>query len=157
MTKLQLQNLAWTSTSKSWSNFETLCSKSEQKLYFMTKLHLPNLHQSVVNAFLIINMSNNNDNNANNLLPGHFQFSGQDGTGTWKNSGSDTCQALPKSQVFFAPLSLLGLLYKAAHFASLSIIFPGIIINIFWHHPAQFLPLYPFPILQNCLILLQNL
>ena len=37
MTKLQLQNLAWTSTSKYWPNLETLCSKSEQKLNFMTK------------------------------------------------------------------------------------------------------------------------
>ena len=42
MTKLQLQNLAWTSTSKSWTNLETLSSKSEQKLNFMTKVHLPN-------------------------------------------------------------------------------------------------------------------
>ena len=37
MTKLQLQNLAWTSTSKYWPNLETLCSKSEQKINFMTK------------------------------------------------------------------------------------------------------------------------
>ena len=42
MTKLQLQNPVWTSTSKSWPNLETLSSKSEQKLNFMTKLHLPN-------------------------------------------------------------------------------------------------------------------
>ena len=56
-------NLAWTSTSKSWPNLETLCSKSEQKLNFMTKLHLPNLHQTVVSTFLIINMSNSNNLN----------------------------------------------------------------------------------------------
>ena len=37
MTKHQFQNLAWTSTSKSWPNLETLCSKSEQKLNFKTK------------------------------------------------------------------------------------------------------------------------
>ena len=63
MTKLQLQNLAWTSTSKSWPNLETLCSKSEQKLNFMTKLHLPNLHKTVVNTNLIINLSNSNNLN----------------------------------------------------------------------------------------------
>ena len=40
MNKLQLQNLAWTSTSKSWP---TLCWKSEQKLSFRTKRQLPNL------------------------------------------------------------------------------------------------------------------
>ena len=63
MTKLQLQNLAWTSTSKSWTNLETLSSKSEQKLNFMTKVHLPNLHQTVVDTFLIINLNNSNNFN----------------------------------------------------------------------------------------------
>ena len=63
MTKVQLQNVALTSTSKSWPNLETLCSKSEQKLNFMTKLHLPHLHQTVVNTFLIINMNNRNNLN----------------------------------------------------------------------------------------------
>ena len=63
MNKLQLQNIAWTSTSNSWPNSETLCSKSEQKLNFKTKLHLPNLHQTVINTFLIINMSNSNNLN----------------------------------------------------------------------------------------------
>ena len=62
LAKLQLQNLGWTSTSKSWPNLEILCSKSEQKLNFMTKLHLPNLHQTIVNTFLIINMSNSDNN-----------------------------------------------------------------------------------------------
>ena len=49
MNKLQLQDLAWTST-----------SKSEQKFDFMTKLQRPNPHQIVVNTFLNINISNRN-------------------------------------------------------------------------------------------------
>ena len=53
----------WTSTSKSWTNLETLSSKSEQKLNFMTKVHLPNLHQTVVDTFLIINFNNSNNFN----------------------------------------------------------------------------------------------
>ena len=60
---IQLQNLAGTSTSKSWTNLETLSSKSEQKLNFMTKVNLPNLHQTVVNMFLIINFNNSNNFN----------------------------------------------------------------------------------------------
>ena len=71
MTKLQLQNLAWTSTSKSWPNLETLYSKSEQKLNFKTKLHFPNLHQTVVNTFLTINMSNSNNLNKFELSSSH--------------------------------------------------------------------------------------
>ena len=58
-----LQNLDQEPTSKSWPNLETLCSKYEQKLNFMTKLHLPNLHQTVVSTFLIIKMSNSNNLN----------------------------------------------------------------------------------------------
>ena len=34
-----------------------------KKLNFKTKLHLPNLHQTVINTFLIINMSNSNNLN----------------------------------------------------------------------------------------------
>ena len=63
MTKLQLQNLAWTSTSKFWPNLETLCSKSGQKPNFITKLYLSNLHQTVVSTFLSINISNSNNLN----------------------------------------------------------------------------------------------
>ena len=37
----------------------TLCSKSGQKFDFMTKLQLPNLHQTIVNTFLSISSSNN--------------------------------------------------------------------------------------------------
>ena len=60
MNKLQLQNLAWTSTSKSWP---TLCSKSEQKFSFRTKRQLPNLLQTIANMILSINMSNSNNFN----------------------------------------------------------------------------------------------
>ena len=56
LNKLQLQNLAWTSTSKSWEK----CSKSEQKLSFMTKPQLPN-QQAVANMILSINISNSNN------------------------------------------------------------------------------------------------
>ena len=45
--ELQLQNLD-----------EPLCSKSEQKFSFWTKLQLPNLQQTVANTILIINISN---------------------------------------------------------------------------------------------------
>ena len=46
--QLQPQNLAW-----ELQNFDqTLCSKSGQKNDFMTKLQLPNLHQTIVNTFL---------------------------------------------------------------------------------------------------------
>ena len=37
---------------------QTLGSKSGQKVDFMTKLHLPSLHQTIVNTFLSINISN---------------------------------------------------------------------------------------------------
>ena len=60
---IQLQNLAVTSTSKSWTNLETLSSKSEQKLNFMTKVNLPNLHQTVVDMFPIIHFNNSNNFN----------------------------------------------------------------------------------------------
>ena len=88
MTKLQLQNLAWTSTSKSWPNLETLCSKSEQKLNFMTKLHLPHLHQTVVNTFLIINMNNRNNLNKFELSSSHarvtsIKFTKQEWVSEW--------------------------------------------------------------------------
>ena len=62
-TKHQQQNNDQTLASKSWPNLETLCSKSEQKLYFMTKLHLPNLQQTVVNTFLIININKSSNFN----------------------------------------------------------------------------------------------
>ena len=41
---------------------QTLCSKSEQKFSFLTKPQLPNLQQTVVNTFLIININNSNFN-----------------------------------------------------------------------------------------------
>ena len=41
----------------------TLCSGSEQKFNFMTKLQLPKLHQTVLNPFLNINISNSNNLN----------------------------------------------------------------------------------------------
>ena len=44
-TMTKLQNNAWTSTSKSWPNLETLCSKSEQKFNFLTKPQHRNLQQ----------------------------------------------------------------------------------------------------------------
>jgi len=58
LSKLQLQNLAWT------FNFKilTLCSKSEQKFSFMTKRQLPN-QQTVANMILSINISNSNNLN----------------------------------------------------------------------------------------------
>ena len=46
LNKLQLQNLA---------------SKSGQKFHFMTKLQLPNMHQTINNMFLSINISNSNN------------------------------------------------------------------------------------------------
>ena len=42
-----------------------MSSKYEQQLNFMTNLHLPNMHRTVVDTFLIINI--NNSNNFNNL------------------------------------------------------------------------------------------
>ena len=69
--ELQLQNLAWTSTSKSWP---TLCSKAEQKLSFMTKPQLPNLQQTVANTIPIIN--NSNSNNLNKFWVGIFKGQG---------------------------------------------------------------------------------
>ena len=45
MTKLQVQNLAWTSTSNSWPNL--VLKVWTNKFSFMTKLQLPNLHQHV--------------------------------------------------------------------------------------------------------------
>ena len=62
MTKLQLQNLDQTLKP---------CDQSEQKLNYMTKLHLPNLHQTVVNTILIINMSNSNNLNKFELSSSH--------------------------------------------------------------------------------------
>ena len=45
LTILQLQNLAWTSTSNSWPNL--VLKVWTNKFTFMTKLQLPNLHQHV--------------------------------------------------------------------------------------------------------------
>jgi len=64
-TKNNLHNLNQGSAAKYWLNFsfkishelqlqnldQTLCSKSGQKFYFMTKLQLPNLHQLSSNHF----------------------------------------------------------------------------------------------------------
>ena len=58
LTKLQLQILPETQL----QNLEqTLCSKSEEKFNFMNKLQPPNLHQTVINTFLRINVSNSNN------------------------------------------------------------------------------------------------
>ena len=75
-TKNNLHNLSQGSAAKYWLNFasklclnlnfnldQTLCSKSGQKVDFMTKLHLPSLHQTIVNTFLSINISNFNNLN----------------------------------------------------------------------------------------------
>ena len=40
----------------------------------MTKLHLPNLHQTVVNTILIINMSNSNNLNKFELSSSHARL-----------------------------------------------------------------------------------
>ena len=71
MAKLQLQILP----EPQLQNLDqTLCSKSEQKLSFMTKLQLPNLQQTVANTILIINVSNSN--NLNKFWVGIFTRQG---------------------------------------------------------------------------------
>ena len=52
-----IKNLAWTSTSNSWPN---LVLKVWANFFSMTELQLPNLHQTVVNTFLSIYISNSN-------------------------------------------------------------------------------------------------
>ena len=71
LTKLQLQNRAWTSTSKSWPN---LVLKVWTKKLFMTKIQLPHLHWTIVNTFHSINISN--CNNHNKLRAGIFTRQG---------------------------------------------------------------------------------
>ena len=75
LTKIKLRNLNQTSAAKYWPNFsfkispdsqlqnldQTLCSKSDKKLSFMTKPQLPNLEQTDANAILITNISNSNN------------------------------------------------------------------------------------------------
>ena len=77
LAKIQLCKLNQTSAAKYWPNFsfkispelqfqnldKILCSKSEQKLSFMTKPQLPILQQTVANTILIINISNSNNPN----------------------------------------------------------------------------------------------
>ena len=84
LTKIQLHNLYKTSAAKYWQNSslkilpelqlqnldQTLCSKSEQKFSFMTKLQVPNMQQTVANTIYIINISNSN--NLNNIWVGIF-------------------------------------------------------------------------------------
>ena len=60
LNKLQLQNLAWISTS---NLDQTFCSKSEQKFSFMTKRQLLNLQQTVANMILIIKIGNRSNIN----------------------------------------------------------------------------------------------
>ena len=69
-TKIKFHNLNQASAAKYWPIFsckispelqlqnlgQTLCSKSEQKIDFMTKLQLPDQHQTVANTFLSINI-----------------------------------------------------------------------------------------------------
>ena len=52
---------------------QILCSKSKQKLCFMTEPQLPNLLQTVANTILITNISNSNNLN---IFPrqGHIKF-----------------------------------------------------------------------------------
>ena len=75
--KIQLRNLNQTSAAKYWPNFSfkispelqlqnldhPLCSKSEQKISFMTRPQLPNLQQTVAATILIIKISNSNNLN----------------------------------------------------------------------------------------------
>ena len=77
--KHQRQNADQTSASKSRLNFNfkqswLKCSKSEQKLSFMTKPQLPNLQQTVANTILITNISNSN--NLNKFWVGIFTRQG---------------------------------------------------------------------------------
>ena len=75
LNSLQLQNLAWTSISKSWPTLDkALCSKSEQKLSFRTKHQLPNLLQTV--AYMILSMNMSNSNNLNKFWVGIFARQG---------------------------------------------------------------------------------
>ena len=57
-----------------WVIDQTLCSKSEQKFNFMTKLQLPHLHQIVVNMSFSINITNSN--NLNKFWVGIFTRQG---------------------------------------------------------------------------------
>ena len=66
---LQLQNFAWTLTS---NLDQTFCSKSKQKFCFMTKSQLPNLQQTVANMILIINISNSNNWQPQQVLSGYL-------------------------------------------------------------------------------------
>ena len=60
LSKLQLQILS----ELQLQNFDqTLCSKSEQKFYCMTKPQVPNLQQTIANTIHIINISNKNNLN----------------------------------------------------------------------------------------------
>ena len=71
LNKLQFQNLA----ELQLQNLDQpLCSKSEQKLSFMTKDQLPNLHQTVANTIPITNISNSN--NLNKFWVGIFTRQG---------------------------------------------------------------------------------
>ena len=81
-------NLNKTSAAKYWPNFskkispelqlqtldQTLCSKSERKSNFRIKLQLPNLHQTVINTFISITISNSN--NLDKFLVGIFTCQG---------------------------------------------------------------------------------
>ena len=83
-TRIKLHNLNQASATKYWPDFsfkispelqlqnldQTLCSKSEQKFSFMTKLQVPNMQQTVANTIYIINISNSN--NLNNIWVGIF-------------------------------------------------------------------------------------
>ena len=88
LTKIKLRNLNQTSAAKYWPNFsfkispdsqlqnldQTLCSKSDKKLSFMTKPQLPNLEQTDANTILITNISNSN--NLNKFWVGIFTRQG---------------------------------------------------------------------------------
>ena len=80
--EIQLLNLNQTAAAKYFSfkissehilqNLDqTLCSKSEQRFSFMTKLQRPNLHKTVVNTFLNNNISNSNNFNEFKLASSH--------------------------------------------------------------------------------------
>ena len=77
--KHQRQNADQTSASKSRQNFNfkkswPKCSKSEQKLSFITKPQLPNLQLTVANTILITNISNRH--NLNKFWVGIFTRQG---------------------------------------------------------------------------------
>ena len=129
-TKIKLHNLQQASPAKYWPNFslkispklqlqnldQTFCSKYEQKFDFITKLQLPNLHQTVINTFLCINFSNSNNLKKLGLTSSHARFTSIKSTrqewvsacsDSLTDKGSQWLDSVPiKWKVFFIPLDL---------------------------------------------------